>query len=79
MGLLSGKKALHIQASGGVYSQGPAQEIEAGSRHLKSVLGFIGVAEFETLFVEGMAFTPDQAADIKAKAIDKALDIAKGF
>ncbi|PNB70901.1 FMN-dependent NADH-azoreductase, partial [Pseudomonas sp. FW305-BF6] len=33
-GLLGGKKALHIQASGGVYSEGPAAGMEMGHRYI---------------------------------------------
>ncbi|WP_199614307.1 FMN-dependent NADH-azoreductase [Paenibacillus alkalitolerans] len=79
VGLLTGKKALHIQASGGVYSQGPMQDIEMGHRHLKSVLAFIGVTSLEAIFAEGMGAAPDQAPAIKAKAIEKAREAAKHF
>jgi len=38
VGLLSGKKAVLIQSSGDIYSEGPLKEFEHGSRYLKSVL-----------------------------------------
>src|SRR3954449_1570203 len=34
VGLLTDKKALHIQARGGIYSEGPAAEVEMGHRYL---------------------------------------------
>lgn len=79
VGLLNGKKAAHIQAAGGVYSQGPGQNMDFSNRYLKTVLGFIGITDVETIWVEGMAAQPDQADSIKAKAISQAQEIAKRF
>ncbi|RCW42350.1 FMN-dependent NADH-azoreductase [Paenibacillus prosopidis] len=79
VGLLQGKKALHIQASGGVYSEGPAAGFESGHSYLAKIMQFHGVPSFEGIFVEGMAAAPDNADAIKAKAIEKAKDAAKKF
>jgi FMN-dependent NADH-azoreductase len=79
VGLLTDKKALHIQASGGVYSEGPAAGFESGHSYLKKIMQFIGVPSFEGVFVEGMAAMPDQAQAIKEKAIAKAGAAAKQF
>ncbi|QYR21570.1 FMN-dependent NADH-azoreductase [Paenibacillus sp. sptzw28] len=79
VGLLTDKKALHIQASGGVYSQGPAQDFEQGHRYLKAIMQFFGVPSFEGIFIEGVAATPDQAPAIKEKAIQQARELAKSF
>ncbi|ANE48407.1 FMN-dependent NADH-azoreductase [Paenibacillus swuensis] len=79
VGLLTDKKLFHIQASGGIYSEGPAAEVEMGHRYLKTIAGFFGIPSVEKLFVEGMAVAPDQAADIKAKAIEQAIEAAKRF
>ncbi|MEK3915867.1 FMN-dependent NADH-azoreductase [Paenibacillus sp. FSL H7-0331] len=79
VGLLTDKKAIHIQASGGVYSEGPAASFESGHSYLKKIMQFHGVSSFEGIFVEGMAATPDQAESIKDKAIAKAKEAAKSF
>ncbi|WP_199619465.1 FMN-dependent NADH-azoreductase [Paenibacillus alkalitolerans] len=79
IGLLTDKKALHIQASGGVYSEGPAAAFESGHSYLKKIMQFIGVPSFEGIFAEGMAAMPDQAQSIKEKAIAKAEAAAKQF
>jgi FMN-dependent NADH-azoreductase len=79
VGLLAGKKALHIQARGGVYSQGPAAELEMGHRYLKIIMGFFGITDFDGLFVEGHNQFPDRAKQIKEEAIAKAQDLAKSF
>ncbi|NHN30531.1 FMN-dependent NADH-azoreductase [Paenibacillus agricola] len=79
VGLLTDKKALHIQASGGVYSEGPAAGFESGHSYLAKIMQFVGVPSFEGLFVEGMAAAPDQAPAIKEKAIVKAKQLATTF
>jgi len=79
VGLLTGKKALHIQASGGIYSEGPAAELESGHSYLKKIMMLQGVPSFEGIFVEGMAAMPDQAGAIKEKALARAREAAKRF
>lgn len=79
VGLLPDKKAIHIQARGGVYSSGPAADFESGDRYLNTILSFIGISDKQSLFVEGMNATPDKADEIKAIAISKAKEVAKNF
>jgi FMN-dependent NADH-azoreductase len=79
VGLLEGKKALHIQATGGIYSEGPAAAMDFGHNHLKAVLAFMGVTDVELLAVEGMGAMPQQAEEIKAAAIEKAKEAAARF
>ena len=79
VGLLTDKKAVHIQARGGVYSSGPAAELELGDRYLNTVLSFIGVTDKQSIIVEGMNATPDKAEEIKKSAISKAKDVAHIF
>jgi FMN-dependent NADH-azoreductase len=79
VGLLVDKKALHIQASGGVYSHGPAAAFENGHSYLKKIAQFTGIPVLEGIFVEGASAAPDQAPAIKAKAIEQALALAGSF
>lgn len=79
VGLLENKKALIVQASGGVWSQEPLASIEAGSRFLKNILGFLGVVDSQVLFVEGTALDPANAGNIIAKAAEEAKAIASTF
>ncbi|RAP76148.1 FMN-dependent NADH-azoreductase [Paenibacillus montanisoli] len=79
VGLLPNKSAIHIQARGGVYSEGPAAEMECGHRHLTAIMSFFGITDFKGIFVEGMNAMPDQAESIKAKAIEEAQKEAKVF
>lgn len=79
VGLLTDKKALHIQARGGIYSEGPAAQMEMGHRYLSVMMQFFGVPSFEGLFVEGHAAMPEKAEEIKEKAISRAKDLAHTF
>jgi FMN-dependent NADH-azoreductase len=79
IGLLTDKKALHIQARGGIYSEGPAAQMEMGHRYLDIMMQFFGVPSFEGLFVEGHAALPDKAQEIKENAIARAKDLAHTF
>ncbi|MBU8906835.1 FMN-dependent NADH-azoreductase [Desertibacillus haloalkaliphilus] len=79
VGLLTDKKALHIQARGGIYSEGPAAQMEMGHRFLDVIMQFFGVPSFEGLFVEGHNAMPEKAEEIKANAIARAKDLAQTF
>lgn len=80
VGLLSDKKAVHIQSSGSFLSPGSEDtDLEMGHRHLKVIMEFVGVPTFEVIFVEGMAAKPEQEPAIKEKAIQQAREIAMKF
>ncbi|MFE1245268.1 FMN-dependent NADH-azoreductase [Fictibacillus sp. NPDC058756] len=79
VGLLTDKKAMHIQARGGIYSEGPAAGMEMGHRYLSIIMQFFGVPSFEGIFVEGHAAMPDKANEIKENAIARAKDAAHTF
>ncbi|NOU90327.1 FMN-dependent NADH-azoreductase [Paenibacillus sp. LMG 31460] len=78
-GLLAAKKALHIQASGGVYSEGPAAQMNLGHQHLSTILQFFGISQVEALFIEGHNQFPDRAQAIKDTALSRAEIIATDF
>lgn len=79
IGLLHGKKVLHIQARGGFYSQYPLSDMEMGNRYLKQIMAFFGITEFEELFIEGQFARPDLAEEIKKDGIQRALNLGKTF
>jgi FMN-dependent NADH-azoreductase len=79
VGLMTGKKAVHIQARGGVYSEGPAKEMEFGDRYIRTVLSFLGVTNIDSVIAEGMAQMPAEAENIKNKAIARAKEVAASF
>lgn len=80
VGLLNGKKAVHIQASRSFLSTGSEDaDLEMGHRHLNVIMEFVGVSSFEAIFVEGMAARPEDEPAIKEKAIREAREVALRF
>jgi FMN-dependent NADH-azoreductase len=79
VGLASDKKVVLLEARGGVYSEGPAAELEFTQSYLRTVMGFIGVQDFHLVVAEGMAYTPAEADNILAKASEKAKEVASTF
>lgn len=79
VGLLENKKALHIQSTGGIYSQGQAMDFELGNRYIKTVLGFLGVQDIATIFIEGTNLPEPGPEAIKAKASEEVQKVVKEF
>jgi FMN-dependent NADH-azoreductase len=77
VGLATGKKAYIVLASGGVYSSGPAAPLNHAVPYLKSVLGFIGITDVETVYVEGLAFGPEAAERAIGAARARAEELAR--
>jgi FMN-dependent NADH-azoreductase len=76
-GLLTNRKAIHIQTRGGIYSTGRMAELENGDRFLTNALQFLGLEVMEPVIAEGMDHFPKQAADIMEKAKTKAVEAAQ--
>lgn len=79
VGLLRGKKAVHIQARGGIYSRGPLRDLELGDRYLRSILTFLGVEDVQSVIAEGMAQNPEEAEVIFQAALARARQAAERF
>ena len=76
VGLLENKKAVHIVSRGGEYANAP---YEMGDRYLKTILGFFGVSDVQTLAIENVDLI---GADVEGKVnagIQEAKEIAKSF
>ncbi|MEH7097842.1 FMN-dependent NADH-azoreductase [Neobacillus vireti] len=63
-GLLSNKKAIHIQTRGGQYTGTPMQELESGDRYLKIALRFLGIEVSETVVAEGFDLNPQKVPEL---------------
>jgi len=68
-GLVTGKKAIVIEARAGLYSEGPAAAFDSQEPHLRTLLGFMGVTDVSFVRAEKLAFGPDAAAAAVADAI----------
>ncbi len=67
-GLATGKRAILVVASGGVYSQGPAAPLDFVTPYLRSALSFIGITDVTVVRAEGVAFGPDARSQTVAAA-----------
>jgi len=76
-GLLSGKRAIHIQTRGGQYTGTPMEEMESGDRYLKIALRFLGIEVMKTVIAEGLDLYPQKVPEIVAMAKERAILAAK--
>jgi FMN-dependent NADH-azoreductase len=79
VGHLQGKKAIHVQVSGGIYSQGPFAKMDHSHPYLKQVLNIVGIDDVEVLYVEGHDFDRENADEIIRKGILDAEKHAMAF
>jgi FMN-dependent NADH-azoreductase len=68
-GLVTGKKAIVVEARAGLYSEGPAAAMDSQEPHLRTLLGFIGVTDVAFVRAEKLAFGPEAAAAAIAEAV----------
>ncbi|TIU21323.1 MAG: FMN-dependent NADH-azoreductase, partial [Mesorhizobium sp.] len=70
-GLVTGKKVYIVLASGGIYSEGAAVQMDHAIPYLRSVLGFIGMTDVEVIRIEGVGMGPEAVSAALAKASAK--------
>ncbi|KLU67307.1 FMN-dependent NADH-azoreductase 2 [Desulfosporosinus acididurans] len=78
IGLLADKprKAVHISSRGGVYSEGAAKEFDLSDKYVRTILGFFGINQVESLFLENANVL--QGDDLR-KAIDQSHQAARNL
>ena len=76
VGLCQNKKAMHIVTRGGEYKDMP---YEMGDRYLRTILGFFGIEDIQTLAVDNTDSNPEGLHDILSQAIQQAQEIAVQF
>ena len=80
VGLLKGKKALHIQAAGGIYHRdGGDPRGDLGDLYLTKMLNFYGVNDVDKLFIEGADAHRDQRQAILDQTLADAKTLAAKF
>jgi len=75
-GLVKGKQTVLVLATGGIYSEGPMAPMNFQEPYLRTVLGFIGLTEVETVLIEGSNLGPDVAAKALASAREKVAELS---
>lgn len=76
VGLLKNKKAVHIVSRGGEYNNTP---YEMGDRYLRTILGFFGIQEVETIAVENVDVMGVDLQEKMEDGIKRAQLIAQKF
>ncbi|WML34231.1 FMN-dependent NADH-azoreductase [Clostridium sp. OS1-26] len=79
VGLCQGKKAVHIVARGGGYSEGPAAAYEMGDRYLRTIFAFLGITDFTTISADKLDVIGEDVEAIVKNAIEKAEEKVKNF
>lgn len=79
VGLCTNKKAINITGRGGEYSSGVTSGWELGDRYLKTILGFLGICDYQTLAIETLDVMGQDVGKLVGDAIGKANEIAKTF
>ena len=69
-GLLGGKRAIVVEARGGLYSEGPAAAIDFQEPYLRHLLGFVGITDVTFVHAEKLGYGPEarEAALKQAKS-----------
>lgn len=76
VGLLDHQKAIYIVTRGGSYTDSP---YEMGVRYLRTLLGFFGVKDFETIEVDNMSRSSTDIEKVMEEALEQAAKKAEMF
>ena len=68
-GLLRGRRAILVLTRGSIYSVGPARAAEHDESYLRSILGFMGITDVQSIVAEGLGLGPE----IAERSIDAAM------
>ncbi|PEC23636.1 FMN-dependent NADH-azoreductase [Bacillus cereus] len=79
VGLIGNKKIALLNASGGVYSEGPKAPMEMAVKYVANMMGFFGAKDIEKIVIEGHNQFPDKAEEIIAVGLEKAIKVASKF
>jgi len=79
-GLVTGKPAVVVYASGGAYRPGTGAEgFDAQKPYLKLWLSFIGFKDIREIVVDGTLGDPAKAKEIESACLKEASELAKSF
>ncbi|UTR16399.1 NAD(P)H-dependent oxidoreductase [Salipaludibacillus sp. LMS25] len=78
-GLAYDKTIVHLQACGGVYSEGPLASLEHGNAYLQTIFSLIGVKDYYHISIEGTSTFPQEVGERLKKAQEKACKLAEAL
>jgi FMN-dependent NADH-azoreductase len=76
IGLLNNKKAVHIVSRGGDYANSP---YEMGDRYLRTILGFFGIKDIETIALDGVNANGADVNQIINNGLEKSKTLVSKF
>jgi FMN-dependent NADH-azoreductase len=76
-GLLTGKRAIVVEARAGLYSEGPAAAMDHQEPHIRTLLAFMGVTDVTFVRAEKLASGPEAASAAVTEAIAQLDGLAK--
>lgn len=79
VGLCKDKKAVNITTRGGVYTNGPGADYEMADRYLRTILGFLGITDYSTIWAEALDIIGNDVEALVSDAINTAKEKAKSF
>lgn len=78
-GLLKDRKAIYIQASGGVYSNKENNPYEHGYNYIKTALGFMGITDLTPVLIEGVNISQERKEQAITQALELVETLSKSF
>ncbi len=78
-GCCRASKLMYITTRGGIFSGEAEQKYEMATPYLKMLSGFLGIAEFESIFAEGLDIVGRDAALLLEQAEERAVIAARSF
>jgi FMN-dependent NADH-azoreductase len=76
-GLVTGKRVILVEAKGGIYSDGPRQELDHVTPYLLQLLAFLGMTDVKVIGIEGTALGPEAAEKAIETALKQAIDLVR--
>jgi FMN-dependent NADH-azoreductase len=76
-GLVTGKRAIVIEARAGLYSEGPAAAMDHQEPHIRTLLGFMGITDVTFVRAEKLAAGQETASAAIAEAIETLGELAR--
>ena len=70
-GLVTGRRAIVIEARAGLYSEGPATAMDHQEPHIRTLLGFMGITDVTYVRAEKLAFGPEAASAAITEATEQ--------
>jgi len=79
IGLMPEKKAILLNARGGIYSTPETAPLEMAATYMRNVFGGVFGMSIEEVIIEGHNAMPDQAEQLIAQGLEKVAEVAKSL